>query len=112
MTGADGSNETRHSHAAALPRLACIEKVTRCLAGSHPCIIDIEGPWGAAKSLVAAQLAETVHAPLLVVTPGRIDSEAAYDDFVTWLGPHRCLLLPAWEVLPHEMMDPADDIIA
>ena len=74
--------------------------------------IEIVGPWGSGKALVATQVANTLGASLLYITSGRIESEAAHEDLATFTDPDQCVLLPAWEVLPTDAMAPADDIVA
>lgn len=74
--------------------------------------VEIVGPWGSGKALVAVQTAEALGAPLLYVSHGRIEAEAAHEDLATFAGPDRAVLLPAWEVLPTDAMKPADDVIS
>ncbi len=74
--------------------------------------IEIVGPWGSAKALVAVQLAKAAGASLLYLTAGRIESESAMDDLCAFAGEDDCAVLPAWEVLPTDAMQPADDIVA
>lgn len=74
--------------------------------------VEVAGPWGSAKTLTAVQIADALRVPLLVLTAGRIESEGVYDDLTTYCGEDSCALLPAWEVLPTDAMDPADDIVA
>jgi transcription-repair coupling factor (superfamily II helicase) len=74
--------------------------------------IEIVGPWGSAKALVAVQLARAAGASLLYLTAGRIESESAMDDLCAFAGADECAVLPAWEVLPTDAMQPADDIVA
>jgi transcription-repair coupling factor (superfamily II helicase) len=94
-----------------LPKLALVDKVVAALrAKGHRAAVA--GAWGSCKSLIAAQTADVLAAPLLVITPGRMESEAIYDDLSTFLGEDRCALFPAWEVLPTDTMSPADDIVA
>ncbi len=70
------------------------------------------GLWGAARGLTAAQVASLRQVPLCYVTAGRLEAEAAYEDLVTCFGEDQVVLIPAWEVLPHDRMAPSDDIIA
>ena len=94
-----------------IPKLAITDKVVAALrARDHRAAVA--GAWGSCKSLIAAQTAEALAGPLLVVTPGRMESEQVYDDLSTFLGEERCALFPAWEVLPTDTMSPADDIVA
>ncbi|MBI1320618.1 MAG: transcription-repair coupling factor [Candidatus Hydrogenedens sp.] len=91
-------------------------KITETLAGhlkkgGHP-EVEVIGPWGSSKALVAHQVAEALGRPLLVLTAGRIDAESVYDDLSTFAGEDRVALFPAWEVLPSDTMNPSDDIIA
>jgi transcription-repair coupling factor (superfamily II helicase) len=74
--------------------------------------VEVAGPWGSAKSLVATQVAAALRRPLLVVTPGRVEAEAVFDDLCTFGDPSHCALFPAWEVLPTDAMAPSDDIVA
>ncbi|MBN2307609.1 MAG: transcription-repair coupling factor [Candidatus Hydrogenedentes bacterium] len=74
--------------------------------------IEVVGAWGSAKSLIAIQVADALERPLLLVTPNRIESEAAFEDALTFAGEARCALFPAWEVLPTDAMAPSDDIVA
>ncbi len=97
--------------AATLPTLKLAETAADALRGGARAVA-LSGAWGSAKSLFAAQTAEKLAAPLLVVTAGRLEAEAAYDDLSTFLGEDRCALFPAWEVLPTDSMSPADDIVA
>jgi len=98
--------------ASALPQLAGVGEVLRLFETSQNTEINITGLWGVAKSLLACQLGEQLSRSVLVITPSRHEAEAVVDDAAIFLGSDRCLLLPAWEVLPHEVMDPADDIVA
>ena len=74
--------------------------------------VDVSGVWGACKSLVAVQAAQRLGRSLLLITAGRIEAEAVYDDLVSFAGEEHCVLFPAWEVLPNDRMNPADDIVA
>ena len=94
-----------------LPQLDAVNAVLEA-ADRDAAEIDVVGPWGAAKTVVALQAAAARGASLLVVTPGRADAEAVYEDLCTFAAPARCALMPAWEVLPTEAMAPADDVVA
>ena len=98
--------------AIALPELGVVHELTRLLSRKSRRDIEVIGPWGSAKTAVAVQAAEALGRPLLVVASGRIEAEAIYDDLVTFAGEERCVLFPAWEVLPSDAMNPADDIVA
>jgi transcription-repair coupling factor (superfamily II helicase) len=74
--------------------------------------VEIVGPWASGKALVAAQLAQALDMSLLYITAGRMESEHVFDDLSTFTDPDRCFMLPAWEVLPTDAMEPADDIVA
>ncbi|MFP6616400.1 MAG: DEAD/DEAH box helicase, partial [Candidatus Hydrogenedentota bacterium] len=74
--------------------------------------IEIVGPWASGKTLAAVQLVEGLGKSLLYVTAGRIESEDAHEDMVTFAGDLECIHVPAWEVLPTDTMDPTDDIVA
>ncbi|MCP4642458.1 MAG: transcription-repair coupling factor, partial [bacterium] len=67
---------------------------------------------GSGKTLIATQTAQSLSRPLLIVTSGRIESEAVFEDLLSFVGEDRAALFPAWEVLPTDAMAPADDIVA
>jgi len=94
-----------------LPQLDAVKAVLEA-ADREAGEIDLVGPWGAAKTVVAFQAAAARESSLLVVTAGRADAEAVYEDLCTFAGEDRCALMPAWEVLPTDVMAPADDIVA
>ena len=73
---------------------------------------EVIGPWGSAKALTALQAAAAAGASLIYVTAGRTEAEAAFEDLCTFGEPDRCTMLPAWEVLPTDIMKPADDVVA
>ncbi|MDQ1255620.1 MAG: hypothetical protein QG656_212 [Candidatus Hydrogenedentes bacterium] len=93
-----------------LPQLKIVDAIGRALSAGKPA--EVAGPWGSSKPLIAAQTAAHLGRPLLYVTPGRVDSESAQEDLATFAGEDRCLLFPAWEVLPTDAMAPADDVVA
>ena len=74
--------------------------------------IEVVGPWGSGKALVASQVAQARGASLLYITSGRIEAEAAFEDLCTYSDPDHCVLFPAWEVLPTDAMKPSVDIVA
>jgi len=74
--------------------------------------VEIVGPWGSGKALVAAQAAQETGASLLYITAGRIEAESAFEDLCTFTNPDQCVSFPPWEVLPTDTMSPADDIVA
>lgn len=73
---------------------------------------EVTGPWGSAKSVIAMQAAAALERPLLYLTASRTGAEAVHEDLGAFLGEDRAILLPAWETLPTDAMDPADDIVA
>ena len=95
-----------------LPQLDIVTKVVNAFAHDGAKAVDLTGPWGSGKSLVAAQAALALNCSLLVITQGRGEAERVHEDLGTLLGPERCALFPAWEVLPTETMAPSDDIVA
>ncbi len=95
-----------------VPRLSIIEKLAGALGRGAKGGIELVGPWGASKTLVTAQVARELDRSLLIVTAGRIEAEAAHDDLTTFVGEAASALFPAWEVLPTDTMNPADDIVA
>ncbi len=94
------------------PTLQVAHEAAARLRAAAPGHVDVVGPWGAAKSLVASQTAQHLRARLLLITSGRLESEAAFEDLATFADPDHCLLFPSWEVLPSDLMSPADDIVA
>jgi transcription-repair coupling factor (superfamily II helicase) len=66
----------------------------------------------AGQDAVLAGLAVALDAPLLVVTPGPRESEELAPEIGAYLGPDRVALLPAWDALPYEGMDPAPEVAA
>ncbi len=95
-----------------LPTLGVVSEIGALTPRVRANGIEVVGPWGSAKRLIAAQLAEALGKPLLYVESGRLEAEAAAEDLATFLGESRVALLPAWEVLPTDAMAPADDIVA
>lgn len=93
-------------------QLATIEKIVAPLKRAKPAPVEAVGAWGSGKTLLAVQAAEALGAPTVIITPGRIEAEAIYDDLCTFVGEDNAALFPAWEVLPSDTMDPADDIVA
>jgi transcription-repair coupling factor (superfamily II helicase) len=91
-----------------LPQLQSIEAIIRRDAPE----IEIIGPWGAGKTLIALQTANALKRPMLIVAPTRIEAEAIHEDLVTFAGEEHCAMFPAWEVLPGDAMAPSDDIVA
>ncbi len=95
-----------------LPQLAVVGDLLREFSKGETRALEAAGPWGSGKTLVAVQLAEALGVPALILAAGRIEAEAIHEDLITLVGAERAALLPAWEVLPTEMMAPADDIVA
>lgn len=95
-----------------LPQLDSVTQIVSALSSKGVSAAEAAGTWGSAKPLVALQTADALGCSLLYITAGRIDSESALEDLVTFSGEDRCLLFPAWEVLPDDAMAPADDIVA
>ncbi|MCX5757041.1 MAG: transcription-repair coupling factor, partial [Candidatus Hydrogenedentes bacterium] len=94
-----------------LPRLAVAEAVCSAIAeGAHA--LEVVGPWGSAKTAIAVQTAQALERSMLVVTRGRAEAEGIFEDLCTFAGESSCALFPAWEVLPTDLMPPADDIMA
>lgn len=92
--------------------LDVVGKIVRALKNQPTRPIDLVGPWGAAKTLIAVQAAEAMGASLLIISQGRIEAEGIQDDLGTFAGEGLTALLPAWEVLPTDRMGPADDVVA
>ncbi len=110
MTVSKTSSETAVPDA--LPQLHVVREIDALTPRERANGVEIVGPWGSAKRLIAAQVAENLRRPLLYVASGRLEAEAAAEDLATFLGDARVAVLPAWEVLPTDLMAPADDIVA
>jgi len=95
-----------------VPVLDIVARLTDALKRRPKGGVELVGPWGAAKTLLAAQAAQALDRSLLVITAGRIEAEAVHDDLSTFAGEDCSALFPAWEVLPSDTMSPADDIVA
>lgn len=94
------------------PALKIIEAITRAYADAPRGEVDVSGVWGACKTLAALQTAQRMGCGLLFITAKRAEAEAVYDDLASFAGEEQALLFPAWEVLPHDVMSPSDDIMA
>ena len=57
-------------------------------------------------------LAVALDAPLMVVTPGPREAEELASEIGAYLGSEAVALLPAWDALPYEGMDPAPEVAA
>lgn len=95
-----------------LPEFSILSSLSRVFETNKKGAADLFGVLGAAKALVPIQLAQKMDRSLLLITAGRIESEALYDDISSYAGEEHCLHFPAWEVSPDEIMEPADDIVA
>ncbi|MBI2423702.1 MAG: transcription-repair coupling factor [Candidatus Hydrogenedentes bacterium] len=100
--------------ATSLPHFSSHDAILAAVRGTarKEDFVEAVGPWGSGKSLLAFQLARAQQASLLIVTASRIDAEAIYDDLCTFAGEEDTVLFPAWEVLPTDTMNPADDVVA
>ena len=98
--------------ALSLPILQTVEKAARALGDTPRNRVEIVGPWGSGKTLIAVQLAQERNTSLLIAAPGRAEADAIYEDLSSFLPEQQCLSFPAWEVLPTDVMEPADDIVA
>ncbi len=95
-----------------LPQLNIVQQIVGLCEREQARVIDVVGPWGSAKAIVALQTAAALKRSLLLVTAGRIEAENVLEDWCTFADPDRCALLPAWEVMPTDLMAPADDTVA
>lgn len=98
--------------AVALPTFKSVDEIARKLKRKDTPCVEVVGPWGSGKSLLPLQVAESLQAPVLYLTAGRLEAEGIHDDLCTFAGEERAALFPAWEVLPTDTMSPADDIVA
>ncbi|HPO15395.1 MAG TPA: transcription-repair coupling factor [Candidatus Hydrogenedentes bacterium] len=96
----------------ALPKFGVVDEAASLLGRSSRPMVEITGCWGSAKTALAVQAARELRAPLLLLSPGRPEAEAIFDDLCTFAGEDHAALFPAWEVLPGDSMNPSDDIIA
>ena len=96
-----------------LARLAVVDEVLGTLrGGTAGATVDISGPWGSAKSVIAHQSGTGTGCWVLVITASRAEAESVYEDLCTLAGERNCVLFPAWEVKPDDKMAPSDDIVA
>jgi transcription-repair coupling factor (superfamily II helicase) len=95
-----------------LPQLDVVRRILDAFSCGGAKSVDVIGPWGSAKAVTALQTAHALNHSLLVVTSGRIEAEGVFEDLCTFAGPEACALFPSWEVLPGDIMPPADDIVA
>jgi len=98
--------------AVALPTFKRVEEIAQQLRRKDTPHVEIVGPWGSGKTLMALQVAEQLKVPLLFLTAGRLEAEGIHDDLSTFGDEDQSALFPAWEVLPSDTMSPADDIVA
>ena len=96
----------------AIPQLKAVDAILALSDKKRRAAIEIVGPWASGKTLAAVQLAEALGKSLLYITAGRIQSEDAYEDLITFAQHLECVHVPAWEVLPTDTMEPTDDIVA
>jgi transcription-repair coupling factor (superfamily II helicase) len=66
----------------------------------------------AGQDFLLAGLAVALDAPLMVVTPGPREADELASEIGAYLGPAAVALLPAWDALPYEGMDPAPEVAA
>jgi len=95
-----------------LLELSVVRQIREIRDKNRKGILEVVGPWGSAKTILALQTAKSVGQSLLMVTSSRIESENVYEDLCTFAGEEKCVLFPAWEVRPEDAMAPADDIVA
>jgi hypothetical protein len=66
----------------------------------------------AGQDFLLAGLAVALDAPLMVIAPGPREAEELAAEIGAYLGPEAVALLPAWDALPYEGMDPAPEVAA
>ncbi|MBL7649667.1 MAG: transcription-repair coupling factor [Candidatus Hydrogenedentes bacterium] len=98
--------------AVTLPTFSTVDEIVQRLKRKDTPRVEVVGPWGSGKSILALQVAATLKTPLLFITSGRLEAEGIHDDLCTFAGEDQAALFPAWEVLPTDTMSPADDIVA
>ena len=90
----------------ALVRGAPIERVL--LERERPIVAKVD----AGQDALLAALTVALDAPLMVITSGPREAEDLAPEVGAYLGPDRVALLPAWDALPYEGMDPAPEVAA
>jgi transcription-repair coupling factor (superfamily II helicase) len=95
-----------------LPPLDIVRRIRDAFTRDAATAIDVVGPWGSAKDVIALQSAFALKRSLLLITAGRVEAENAHEDLCSFAGEEHCALFPAWEVLPSDAMAPSDDIVA
>ena len=95
-----------------IPQLNVVKEILSLPSNKRRDGVEIVGSWASGKALMACQMARELGKSLLYITAGRIESETVFDDLCTFMEPGRSFMLPAWEVLPTDAMEPADDIVA
>lgn len=95
-----------------MPKLKITRDVVAALSKKAKQHVEVVGPWGSSKTLVAVQAALELGRSLLILAPGRIEAEHIQNDLATFVGEEHSTLFPAWEVLPTDSMNPSDDIVA
>ena len=78
------------------------------LERSRPIVARAE----AGEDALIAALAVALEAPLLMVAPGPREAEELAGGVGAYLGDEGVALLPAWDALPYEGMDPAPEVAA
>ena len=78
------------------------------LERSRPILARVE----AGEDALLAALAVALEAPLLVVAPGPREAEELAGGIGAYLGAEGVALLPAWDALPYEGMDPTPEVAA
>jgi transcription-repair coupling factor (superfamily II helicase) len=66
----------------------------------------------AGEDFLLAGLAVALDAPLMVVSPGPREADELTSEIGAYLGRESVALLPAWDALPYEGMDPAPEVAA
>ena len=70
--------------AVALPTFKRVEEIAQQLRRKDTPHVEIVGPWGSGKTLMALQVAEQLKVPLLFLTAGRLEAEGIHDDLSTF----------------------------
>ncbi|HPP58265.1 MAG TPA: transcription-repair coupling factor [Candidatus Hydrogenedens sp.] len=78
----------------------------------HTNYIQVSGPWGTGKSVIAYLLSSALNTPLFIIAPDNQSAEDIYEDFVTLSSEETCALFPPWETMPTDIIDPAEDIVS
>jgi len=85
-----------------------VQRLVEVLAAGRS--VSASGVWDTPKAFLIYLASKKLGTPLLSVSRGVREAEALYDDLVNF-APARTMLLPTWEMLPHEELKPHPEIV-